>query len=364
MRPHSLHTRLTPIGQPWPTLALICIAGVAVLYVLDAARAFLLPTTAAGVLAVILAPVCRRLEQLWLPAPLAAVCTVFLALALSVSLLVPLAPAFEDWSKRLPQVAHQLEVELRAIKDSVQSLKAATDQVKEAANLDTTPPKREVVVRDHGLVTDAMTSAPALVAQLFYATVLTYFLLSERRRLRRAVASVMPSRSAARRLYRMSREIGHVVSRFLFSIACINVGLGIATGIVLLLFGVPNAALWGTGMAVLNFIPYLGPTIMLAIIFGAGIATFDTMTTALLPVAAVLSLNVLESQILLPSIVGRRVSLDPLAVFLAVAFWGWIWGVAGAIVAVPMTVIATTALRHLLRPALTPVPVRCGNSMS
>ncbi|HEX6720369.1 MAG TPA: AI-2E family transporter, partial [Burkholderiaceae bacterium] len=130
------------------------------------------------------------------------------------------------------------------------------------------------------------------------------------------------------------REIG----RFVASLALINVGVAIATFGAMWWLGLPNPLLWGVMAGVLNFIPYIGPVIIVALLSLAGMLTFDTAGAMLAPAAMFLLIHAIESNIVSPWFVGRRLSLSPVAVFLSVMFWGWAWGIAGAMMAVPALV--------------------------
>jgi len=146
-------------------------------------------------------------------------------------------------------------------------------------------------------------------------------------------------------LYRILRRIRWDVARYLLMVTIINAGLGLATGLCFWAVGMPNPVLWGTAMALMNFIPYLGAAIMNVATFAVAFVHFPTLAMALLPVLILLSLNLIEGQMVTPMVVGSKVVNGVLSVFLSVAFGAWLWGPAGAVLAPPALIVAQTVLR-------------------
>jgi len=136
------------------------------------------------------------------------------------------------------------------------------------------------------------------------------------------------------------REIQHGISTYLFSIGLINLGLGLVVGLVLALVGMPQPAMWGLLAACLNFIPYFGPVVGFVLIGTAGLLAFDSLSMGLLPAILYLGIHLLEANFITPLLIGRRVVLNPVVVFIALIFFVWLWGLPGAFVAVPVVVAA------------------------
>ncbi|HSV27907.1 MAG TPA: AI-2E family transporter, partial [Candidatus Omnitrophota bacterium] len=135
-------------------------------------------------------------------------------------------------------------------------------------------------------------------------------------------------------------------------VTLVNIGLGVVTALVMWALGVPNPALWGVVAAILNYVPYAGAMLNVVILAVVGLLSFDELWRGMLPAAAFLGLTTLESDVLTPTMVGRRLTLPPMVVFLSLLVWGWIWGVAGALLAVPILVILKVAADYseTLRP--------------
>jgi predicted PurR-regulated permease PerM len=177
--------------------------------------------------------------------------------------------------------------------------------------------------------------------------ILLYFLLaSEHWMLSRSVEAIPRRRTRALVLGGVraaQREIG----RFIASLGFINAGVGIATGLALWALGLPNPTLWAVITAVLNFVPYLGPLILVGLLTLAGTVSFVQFTDIIAPPLAFLAIHAIEANFVSPWFVGRRLSLSPISVFLSVMFWGWLWGIAGALIAVPILIgIRSICLRN------------------
>jgi predicted PurR-regulated permease PerM len=117
--------------------------------------------------------------------------------------------------------------------------------------------------------------------------------------------------------------------------------------------GVPNAAMWGMLVAVLNFVPYFGPAAGIALLATVGLLTFDTLWTAFLPPAWYLLLHLLEANIITPVLLGHRFTLNPVVIFVSLIFWTWLWGVPGALLSVPILVSIKAVCDRV--PAMSPV---------
>jgi predicted PurR-regulated permease PerM len=191
-----------------------------------------------------------------------------------------------------------------------------------------------------------LTRSLAFVVSFTATVILLYFLLaSEHWVLSRVVEAVPRQRTRALLLGGVraaQREIGH----WLAVVGVVNCAVGLLMGLVLWMLGLPNPTLWGALTAVFCFVPYIGPMALMALLLLAGISTFDTGLQALGPMLAFIVIHAVESNVVSPLIVGRRLSLSPVSVFLSVMFWGWLWGIAGALIAVPVLIVLRSACRR------------------
>ena len=185
-----------------------------------------------------------------------------------------------------------------------------------------------------------------LAVMLFLGTL--FFFILGRAGFRNHAINWFSERGARLRALKIMNDIESNLGGYLIVVTAINLSLGIATMIMAYLMGLPSPILWGALAFVLNYIPYVGPAIMDVLLFGIGLLIFPTLLGALLPPAVFLAITVVEGQFLTPAIVGRRVlNLHPLAIFLSIAFWAWLWGPVGAFLATPIFIVARVALEHL-----------------
>jgi predicted PurR-regulated permease PerM len=198
-----------------------------------------------------------------------------------------------------------------------------------------------------GLLTTATPVALQFVLQvvMFFATL--FFFILGRSSFRKYAISRSGSREMRLRTLKILNDIETNLGGYLIVVTAINLALGVVTTIMAALLGLPSPLLWGVMAFVLNYIPYVGAAIMDVLLFVIGLMTYPTLLGSLLPPAIFIAITTLEGQILTPAIVGRRVlSLHPLAIFLSIAFWAWLWGPVGAFLATPILIIARVALAH------------------
>jgi predicted PurR-regulated permease PerM len=168
--------------------------------------------------------------------------------------------------------------------------------------------------------------------------VLLYLLLASGDLFLQKLVHVMPTMHDKKRAVEISHEIQQNISNYLFSVSLINIGLGLVVGGGLYFMDVPNAAMWGMCVAVLNFVPYFGPVAGVIVLGTVGMLTFDTLWQGLLPPAWYLLLHLLEANLITPVLLGRQFTLNPVVIFVSLIFWTWLWGVPGALLSVPILV--------------------------
>ena len=192
------------------------------------------------------------------------------------------------------------------------------------------------------------------MAGLVETLVLLYLLLASGDLFLQKLVHVMPTLGDKKRAVEISHEIQQNISNYLFSVTLINVGLGVVVSGGLYFMGVPNAAMWGIFVAVLNFVPYFGPVAGIILLAAVGLLTFDTsLWQALLPPAWYLLLHLLETNLVTPVLLGRRFTLNPVVIFVSLIFWTWLWGVPGALLSLPILVSIKVISDHV--PAMSPV---------
>jgi len=192
-----------------------------------------------------------------------------------------------------------------------------------------------------------MKSVPTFLASLLVVLFSAFFMLASGDRLARNVLTFGKSWQTRRKIIIASREIQSELSRHLLTITLINGLLGLTVGLLMWAIEVPNPELWGTMVAVFNFAPYAGAVVSALILSVVGIASFTTLSEALMVPGVFLLVTSLEGALVTPMVLGQRLSLSPLVVFLSVIVWGWLWGVPGALIAVPLMCSVKVLMSHI-----------------
>lgn len=311
------------------------------------ARAYLMPIATAFVFAVILAPVCSRLEWFKLPRSIAALLALILASGTVYAGFSVIAQPAARWIDDAPQTLKKAERQLRKIQEP---LKTVRDISHEVEGLSIMPPEarnqRTVVVQGPQLSQTLMSSAQVIAVQATFIFVLTYFFLITREDMRLKMIAFQPKLWRRVRTARAFRDVERRVSGYIVTFSLINVAFGGAVGLACWQLGLPEPIMWGGIAAIFNFVPYLGPAVTVGLLGLAGLATFDTLLEASFPVLAYMAINFVETNIFTPLIMGRRMTLNPLAIVLAVSFWTWIWGPVGGLISLPLLIMFKVVCDH------------------
>ena len=344
----------TSVGAPgvWALRGLFAIA---LVFALHEARTLLAPVVIAVVLTFVLAPAVRWLRRRGVPEVAGAALLVLLLVASVVPLVVGLAQPATQWWNKLPGTVAVLSEKFDALRASIPGFAppkapaappapTRAGAARAAAVSASAPPPPPDPVKDRlaseGLALTGVLFGQGLGMLLSVAAmlILLYFLLaSEHWMLSRCVEAV-PQRRARALFLGGVRAAQREIGRYLFAVGCINLGAGVLTGLAMVALGLPNPVLWAATTAVLNFVPYLGPLLNTGLLLLAGIVSFAALPQMLAPAGAFLLIHAVESNLFSPWMVGRRLALSPLAVFMSVMFWGWLWGIAGALIAVPLLI--------------------------
>jgi predicted PurR-regulated permease PerM len=320
-------------------LLVICI--VAVLFV---AKAFFLPVVSAFVVGTMLAPAAGYLERRRIPRAVSAVLIVA-AVGAAVTFMIGLisSPLIE-WSTRLPELGSQLKDKLHvfdrplALWHELQAMIGVSDASS------ATPfqlPKFDWLEPTVGFLSPTFTEF-----LLFIATLILF--IASWRELRRALVMTFGDRAARLRVLRIVNEIEQQLGGYLLTVTLINMGVGTATGIICAATGMPNAAGLGALAATLNFFPIIGPVAMFVILAMVGVVTSSTLSVGLIAALLFVGVTFLEGHFVTPTIIGRRLELNALAVFMALAFWTWLWGPMGGFLSSPLLIVALVLKEHLM----------------
>lgn len=314
-------------------------------------RVAFIPIALAVLFALVLSSAVEALHRLRLPRAFGAlliVATLLGAFGMAANALV--APA-QQWLSGAPKVLQSLERRLRPAEGVMHRLQAVTTQAgtltkANGPSAQTPPPAAEPRISQAEMVTATGATLTSLVA----CVILTVFLLSGGPPMLARMAASMAANLQASHALRVIEALRKELGRYYGTIALINLGLGVATGLAMLGLGVPNPFLWGAVAGLLNFIPYVGSATTLALLTIVALVSFDSTSKVLAVAGTYLALATLEGQVVQPLLVGRRLELNPILVFLAVWFGGWFWGVAGIVIAIPTLVALKVAAAHSKNP--------------
>jgi predicted PurR-regulated permease PerM len=330
-------------------VALLVICVVAVLYL---AKAFFLPVVAAFVVGTMLSPAAGFLERRRIPRAVSAVLIVTAVGAGATFMIGLISSPLMEWSTRMPELGSLLREKLHmfdrplALWHQLQSTLGGSD------GLSAVPfeiPKIDWVQPTFQFLSPTFTEF-----LLFFATLVLF--IASWKDLRRALIMTFPDHASRLRTLRILNEIEGQLGGYLLTVTMINLGVGAATGIICAVTGMPNPAGLGALAATLNFFPIIGPVAMFVILAGVGVIAFSTIGAGMIAALAFVGLTFLEGHFVTPTIIGRRLELNALAVFMALAFWTWLWGPMGGFLSSPLLIVALILKDHLLPVASPQLP--------
>jgi predicted PurR-regulated permease PerM len=308
----------------------------ALLYTLSYARDFLLPVVMALLLDLLFSPVVRALTRIGIGAPLGAAIVVVGLLALVSFGAYELSTPVERWVAEAPATLARAEARMKKLTKPLERVRRTAEQVETATSTAAPPKTTEVVVRGPGIVARVFGTTQRFVAGSLQVVILLYFLLAAGDLFLQKLVKVLPQLGDKRTAVQIARKAESSISTYLVTALAVNVGEGIVVAIVLYFLGMPSPALWGAVVALLEFVPYLGAVTIILVLGVAALTAFDSVTHALLIPAAFLAINTVQANLVSPLLYSRRLTLNPVALFVGLAFWWWIWGIPGAFVAVPL----------------------------
>ncbi|MEP7042387.1 MAG: AI-2E family transporter [Dokdonella sp.] len=314
-------------------LAAIVIA--ILLYTCVIAQAVIVPVLVAVLLGLMLAPAVRMLERWRVPRAIGALLAVVFTFAVTGGAFAALATPARQWMARMPLALAHLQSALHDLRKPLQAATSAANDLGKLANLDGAQSVR-VVDASPGLLSQVLVAAPAMLAGIIVVVFLLFLFLLHGDGLLRKFVTLLPHLRAKRDLVGATRQAQHELSLYMITITLINTGLGLATAAALYALRIPDPLLWGGVAALLNFAPFIGPLLTAIALTVVGFGEFASPLSALAAPAAFLGLHLVESQFVTPHLVGRRLALDPVMVFLALIVLGWMWSVAGLLLAVPL----------------------------
>ena len=336
-----------PLAPSWAvigTFLILLVGGMAY------ARSFLMPVVLGVLLQLVFAPVRRKLERWGMAPGIAAALIVGTLLSCLLAGAVGLSGPVRSWVDRAPLIGFEISQKMDDLREVTEGVKKAAEQVDEITSPDEEQDDPEVqrvrVEEDTGLLAYAM-SLPWVLAQIVFTLILMFFLLASGDMFYEKLVYVLPTFRDKRKAIRIAYDIERKLSRYLFTITLINACLGIAIGLAMYAFGMPNPVLFGILAFLLNFIPYLGAILGVAAATMVGFVSLDMAQDALFVGGIYFALTSIEGQFVTPYFVGRSLRLNTVVVFLSVTFFAWLWSVVGMLVATPLLVAVRTFCEHI-----------------
>ena len=319
----------------------------AVPFALRAGAEFFLPVTAALVIAIALVPLLEWMERRRVPSALAAfLCVALFLIMANVAVAAIVLPAAE-WFQMLPDRIGQVRSTLAPLVDVYSNLEQFIDNVVREfgrSPLGATSAQAVRVETPNSLLQIVASSAPYAAIQMFFAVLVIFFFLSGWTRMRKRTIMTRTSFDGAMTTARVIQQVVDATSTYLGTITVVNIGMGLIVALILHLLDMPTPLMWGGIVAVLNYIPYLGPIASTVLLALGGLMAFEEPLYALLPALSFVVIHMIEANIVTPMVVGRRLTINPLMILLSLSFWAWVWGTTGALLAVPLLIIFRTIL--------------------
>jgi len=348
-RPVNLSRRLITVSASGTFLLLCC-------YILYLLAPFLIPISLAVLFSLLFKPIITRLRNLRIPAPIGAACSVLFLLSIMLAGLYTLSQPALEWADKAPVIIKEFAAKLESfskplvqdmsgaregIRQPLRDIQQTTEKVEQLASPSPDGAKSgpvAVTIQQPGLPARLLIETPAILLGIGIFFVMLYFLLATSDALLTKTVKIVPHIHDKKKAVRIIHHIQRDTSHYLLTMLTINIVLGTVSSIALILLGIPNALLWGVLIGLLNFAPYLGPLTSITLLTVIAILALETPLEVLMVTLTLAILQILEGQFITPHIMGRQFALSPTLVFLSILFWGGIWGVAGALIAVPLLV--------------------------
>lgn len=316
----------------------------AVLGVLYFAKAVFVPIFLAVVFSFVLMIPVKLLERLRIPQAFGALIVLVMTLSALSVLAYYMYDPVKVWVERFPTEIQKIESKVADLRSSFNDVQKTTAQIDQKIT-DLTGSStqdsgtQEVVVKSGSRLYTLMDNTQAFIVGFMSFLLLLYFLMAFGESMIKNLMMTWKDRAHRITFLRITQESQYQISYYLLLITIINIGLGVVTALGMWMIGMPTPLLWGFSATILNYIPYIGPLINMILVTFVGLVTFDNLSTAMLPALIILVLNIIEGQMVQPLFVGKMFTINPVFVFISVAFWGWLWGVAGMFMAVLLLMI-------------------------
>ena len=350
---HTAHHRrqsILEIGQVqpgptvWRTAAYVANTGIFVIVLIAAfslARSVLVPAISAFVVTMMLGPLSSRAERAGVPAVLTAFVLWILVVGAFYGVLLLLAAPAVQWIGRAPEIGQNIMQKLHVLQGPLSVLQSLRDSLLPANQ------KGSIGVDIVSFVQPVVAVVAPGIGQMLIFFGSLFFMLLGRSQIRRVSVALFHQREAKLRVLKIFNDIEHNLTGYLSTVTVINLCVGLGSGIIAWATGLPDPIAWAVLGFVLNYIPYIGALMVEIAMFLVGVVSFATLTHAMIPPLLYLAMGTAEGHFITPSVMGHRLTLNPLTVFLSLVFWTWLWGPVGAFLSVPLLIIGMVAAEYL-----------------
>lgn len=318
-------------------------------FVLSIGSVVFLPLVTALLLSILLSPLADKLSAFGVPnilASLGALIFFFAIVVLALALVLQPAVAMFD---NVPAMTERVGERFAQLRDQFSWLAMANRELALLMGQGESP---QVVLASPSVLEQLAFATPSVLLEVLLTLLMAFFMIQSRVKLRRRLLFDRASSSTSVKAAQVMREVQDRVAAYILTVGWINAGVGVVVATGAWLMGVEAPVMWGGLAAILNFLPYIGPLVMVGLLTLFGIGTADTLLLGLIPAAAYLGLHTIESNVVTPSILGARFTMNPVMILIALSYFSWIWGVFGALLSVPILLTLTAFFDHVGKPNL------------
>ena len=306
-----------------------------------------LPLVSAIILTIVLTPLADRLIRLGLPNVLASALSLLAAIVVVVlAVLVIVQPAY-DLVEQAPRLIARVGEQFNSLRGSFGWI---ADIDRQLARITGNATGSQVIVAGPSVLEQVAIATPSVVVEILLTLLMTYFMIESRIRMKRSLLLDRHSFGASLRAARVMRDVQDRVASYIITVAQINFGVGVLVALGAWALGLTAPVMWGGLAMALNFLPYVGPLTMVGLLALIGLGTAETIPLGLIPPLLFLALHTVEANVVTPSLLGARFTLNPVMILLSISYFSWIWGVIGALLSVPILLTLTALVEHLGKP--------------
>jgi predicted PurR-regulated permease PerM len=344
----TAHSETDKTHIEFKSIALNGLFIVAFFYTLYFARALILPFILALLLNFLLRPIVRALRKVKIPELVGAAIILIALLGTAGYGVIKLSGPAAAWIDKAPETLRQIELKVGFLDRPLKGLNKVLEEIEKIRRMGAEK-KPEVQIKPPGISEAVLTGTREILVKSSVMLIFLYFLLASGDLFLRKLIKLFPKLDKKKQIVKITREVEHHISHYLYTVTAINIFMGISLGVAMYLIGMPNALLWGVMAGFLVYLPYIGPLIGISIVTIVAFLTFDSIARILLVLAIYITLEVIQGQIITPMVLGLRFTLNPVVIFIWFIFWGWMWGIVGALLAFPMLTVFKILCDHIQR---------------